>query len=96
MLFDVQKSLQGFINVGDDCVEFIKHDDFNVYVYINGMLTDILLHRHLDLEILRGYVDEVSEEELHNIYTLLIFGKSRYNKNRISKLFAEYAPQYFV
>ncbi len=68
-------------------LEFIRHSDHNIYIYINGGITDVSISRHIKLH--KGM-------DNYNIFENLKYGCSRYNEKIISSVFNELIPEHFL
>jgi len=75
------------ISYKKDTVEFIKHQDYHLYLYFNGQKLDVIHPRSCDL-----YQDTSVVE----IYKDLIFGKSRFNKSKVQGFFQKVIPEHFL
>ena len=82
-----------YSNDGDTVLEFIEHGDLHFWVYINGVLTDVMLQR-------ASAGHHLSEFDYNNnhfeLYNALRLGKSKYNQQRVRQFFAELEPESFV
>jgi len=75
------------ISYKKDTIEFIKHKDHHLYLYLNGQKLDVIHPRSCDLYQDTSVVD---------IYKDLIFGKSRFNKSRVQDFFQKVIPEHFL
>jgi hypothetical protein len=75
------------IDNGKDTVEFIRHQDHHFWVYFNGLMTDTYYPRHDDFDKNINHI---------KIFRNLWFGKSLYNKTKITNFFIELVPEEFL
>ena len=82
-----QEHLEHSIIYGDNCIEFIKHQDHHFWIYFNGAKTDAIIPRHLDFH---------KRMKVVKIYKKIWYGKSIHNKKRITSFFADVIPEHFL
>jgi len=56
-------------------IEFIKHRDLHLYMYINGAKTDVIFPRHLDLYNCEPYGNTFNYDKFIKNTDKLILGK---------------------
>ena len=68
-------------------LELIKHQDHHYHIYLNGVHTDAVFPRHIDFH---------KNMKRYKIYKNIIYGKSGYNKEKITKFFMKIIPENFL
>ena len=77
------------------CMEFIRHKDLHVYIYLNGLKTDCFIVRSYHDY---NYKDHINTDPygLSNIIEHTWTGKSKYNVRLIEGIFKIYAAEHYV
>jgi hypothetical protein len=68
------------IEYNGDCLEFIEHTDYNLHLYYNGSLTDVIYPRH---------IEDIQFIDYQKIESNLIYGESYHNKLKIKTFLRE-------
>ena len=82
-----QELLYMTIKNSKDVIEFIKHNDNHYWVYYNGQQTDTMFPRSLSFN---------KNDKPYEIFKELWFGKSLYNKEKITNFFKDLEPEEFL
>ena len=88
-----QEALCLTISSKNDTLEFIKHNDLHYWVYINGMMSDVRIPRHIADEAVRDFEHKGN---YHKLYMTFVFGKSMYNKAKTMGVFIDLSPESFI
>lgn len=88
-----QEALKLTISSRNNTLEFIKHRDLHYYVYVNGMMTDVRIPRHIADEVVRDFDNDGNYSEL---YASFMFGKSNYNKGNVLNILVDICPECFI
>ena len=82
-----QEELKLTITNDKDTIEFIQHQDHNYWLYFNGVMTDTCYPRHENFN---------KNMKRFKLFKRLWYGKSNYNKTRITDFFKEIIPEEFL